>query len=111
MKSLIILIFFILSFNLSARAIDVKYKDTPVDVDNGHFKEINLKSSSFVKEMFFDGQENYLLVRLKNTFYHYCGINKQVIKTWVNSSSLGRYYLNNIKGNYDCRVYPLPNYE
>ena len=75
------------------------------------FDELDGVLDGFLKEMFFDGQENYLLVRLKNTFYHYCGINKQVIKTWVNSSSLGRYYLNNIKGNYDCRVYPLPNYE
>lgn len=109
--SIILFILFFISFNLSARTIFVKYKDTPVDVDNGHFEELKLKPSSLVKEMFYDERGNYLLVSLKNTFYHYCGINKQVVNTWVNSDSLGRFYLNNIKGSFDCRIFPIPNYE
>jgi len=112
MKPYIILfILFFTSFSLSARTIFVKYRDTLVDVDNGHFEELGLKSSSLVKEMFYDEQGNYLLVSLKNTFYHYCGINRQIINTWVNSDSLGRFYLNNIKGNFDCRIYPVPSHE
>jgi len=110
MKYLFIILL-LLPLSLSARTIVVKYRDTPVDVDNGHFEELRLKPSSLVMEMFYDEQGNYLIVSLKNTFYHYCGINKPVINTWINSDSLGRFYLNNIKGNYDCRIYPLPGYE
>ncbi len=111
MKSCVILfILLLIPLSLSARTIFVKYRDTPVDVDNGHFEELRLKPSSLVKEMFYDENGNYLLVSLKNTFYHYCGINKQIIITWVNSDSLGRFYLNNIKGNFDCRIYPIPEY-
>jgi len=109
--SVMLIIFLLIPLSLSARTIVVKYRDTPVDVENGHFEEIKLKLSSLVNEMFFDEQGNYLLVRLKSTFYHYCGINKQVINTWINSSSLGRFYLSNIKGNFDCRIYPIPSYE
>jgi len=108
---IILLIFLFIPLNLSARTIVVKYRDTPVDIDNGHFEELRLKPSSLVMEMFYDKEGNYLLVSLKNTFYHYCGIDKQVINTWVNSGSLGRFYLNNIKGNFDCRIYPIPRYE
>lgn len=110
MKYLFIILL-LLPLSLSARTIVVKYRDLPVDVDNGHFEELRLKPSSLVMEMFYDEQGNYLLVSLKNTFYHYCGINKPVINTWVNSDSLGRFYLSNIKGNFDCRVYPMPSYE
>lgn len=110
MKLYLFLLILLLSFHLSARTIVVKYRDTPVDVNNGYFKTLSLKPSSLVKEMFYDEQGYYLLVSLKNTFYHYCGINKQTIKAWVNSNSLGRFYLNNIKGNFDCRIYPIPSY-
>ncbi len=112
MKScVILLILLLISLSLSARTIIVKYRDTTVDVDNGRFEELRLKPSSLVMEIFYDEQGNYLLVSLKNTFYHYCGINKPVINTWVNSDSLGRFYLNNVKGNFDCRIFPIPSYE
>ena len=112
MKPYIILfILFFASFNLSARTIFVKYRDTPVNVDNSFFEELNLKPSSLVKEMFYDEDGKYLLVSLKNTFYHYCGIDKQIIEKWVSSDSLGRFYLHNIKGNFDCRIYPIPTYK
>jgi len=108
-KYLFILIL-LLPLSLSARTLTIKYRDTPVDTSNGHFQELSLNSSSLVKEMFYDEQGNYLLVSLKNTFYHYCGIDSQVVNAWVASGSLGRFYLQNIKGNYGCRVYPVPVY-
>ena len=81
-----------------AQEINVKYRDTPVDVGNGHFEQLNLKSSSFANEMYYDKKNEYLLVRLKNTFYHYCGLPSVVVENWINASSLGRYYNYNIKG-------------
>ena len=56
---IIFLIFLLIPFSLSARTIVVKYRDTPVDVDNGQFEELKLKPSSLVKEMFYDEEGDY----------------------------------------------------
>ena len=93
-----------------AREISVKYRDSIVDVSNGHFVEINLKRSSIVKEMFYDTGNEYLLVSLKGTFYHYCGIPNSVVTEWVSAPSLGRYYISRVKGSFDCRKGPIPRY-
>ena len=98
-----------LSSSAFAKDIYVKYRGT-VDVSNGHFQQLGLKRSSLVKNMYYDRGNSYLLVRLKSTYYHYCSIPQGVVSDWRNSSSLGRYYNRNIKGNYDCRVNPVPNY-
>jgi len=84
-----------------ARDIAVKYRKTPVNVDS--FKEYSLKSSSLVKEMLYDEENKYLLVRLNKNFYQYCFIEKNIIQSWVNADSLGSFYRNNIKGKFSCR--------
>jgi len=98
-----------LGSNAFAKDIYVKYRGT-VDVSNGHFQQLGLNRSSLVKNMYYDQGNSYLLVRLKSTYYHYCSIPQGVVSDWRSSSSLGRYYNRNIKGNYDCRVNPVPNY-
>ena len=99
------------SQRIATRIINVKYRSTPVDVNNGTFVELALKPSSVVKEIFFDASAAYLLVRLKNTFYHYCGVDNATVRNWENAGSLGRFYGQNIKGNFDCRINPMPDYE
>ncbi len=98
-----------LGSNAFAKDIYVKYRGT-VDVSNGYFQHLSLKSSSFINDMYYDSDNNYLLVQLKSTYYHYCSIPQSVVSDWRSSSSLGRYYNRNIKGNYDCRVNPVPSY-
>ena len=110
MKIYICIIIFLFASNVFAQEIHVKYRNTPVDVSNGHFERLELKPSSFVNEMYYDKGNKYLLVRLKYTFYHYCGISSAVVENWLGASSLGRHYNYNIKGNYDCRVNYMPAY-
>ena len=107
MIKLLLIVF--ISLSVSAKDVYVKYRGS-VNVDNGQLEHVNIGYSSLVKDMYYDKDNNYLLVKLNSTYYHYCGINPSVTNKWVSSSSLGRYYLNNIKGNYDCRVYPMPKY-
>ena len=38
------------------------------------------KSSSLVKEMFFDGKGELLVSQSENTFYHFCGVSSKVVK-------------------------------
>ena len=110
MKKNIVILLILFTTVAFAKDIHVKYRDKPVDVGNGHFEKLNLKYSSFVKKMYYDKQNNYLVVRLKNTFYHYCGIPDGVVKNWIGSSSLGRYYNYHVKGNFDCRINYVPDY-
>ena len=107
MIKLLLIVF--LSLSVSAKDIYVKYRGY-VNVDNGYLKHLNIGYSSKVKDMYYDKTNNYLLVKLNSTYYHYCGINQSVVNQWTTTSSLGRYYLKNIKGNYDCRIYPMPMY-
>ena len=111
MKTLLTLTLILFVFSVHARDINVKYRHRAVDVDNGNFVEFNLKSSSLVKEIFYDQKTEYLLVRLKHTFYHYCSITVVTVNNWISSPSLGKYYNPNVKGNYDCRNYPVPSYK
>jgi len=92
-----------------AREITVKYRDTPVDVSTG-FIEYNLIESSLVNELFYNSSHMYALVRLKDTFYHYCGIPNKVVDEWSNSNSLGQFYQRNVKGRYDCRNAVVPTF-
>lgn len=94
-----------------ARDITVKYRDTPVDIDNGHFEQVHLKESSLVKSIYFDARGKYLLVNLRGTYYHYCGITASLVDSWRKSESLGAYYNEHIQGNYDCRANPVPSYD
>lgn len=102
---------FIILIPLSVYAQDiyVKYRGY-VNVDNANFKHLNIQDSSIIHDMYYDASNNYLIIKIQSTNYHYCGLPKSVIHKWISSSSLGRYYLSNIKGNYDCRVYPMPRY-
>jgi hypothetical protein len=111
MKKSILAVLFVLLLSSPALAkqVYVKYRGQ-VETGNGHFVGYNLKPSSLVQDIYYDNPNNYLLVSLNGTYYHYCGIPENVVSSWVNASSLGRFYGSYIKGNYDCRVYPVPQY-
>jgi len=107
MKKILITIALMLSV-LQAESVYVKYRGL-VNVDRMVTKPIGY--SSFVKDIKYNAKYRYLLVNLKGTYYHYCLVPQNVVNEWINSSSLGRYYLNNIKGRYDCRYSPMPTDE
>lgn len=112
MKKLILIL--LLHFTIqaaSAETIYVKYRSDPVDTSNGFFKELTLKPSSLIKRLIYDEKNAYLLVKLQNTFYHYCGIPSSAVNAWSTAPSLGTYYSLNIKGRFDCRVFPVPDYQ
>jgi hypothetical protein len=111
-KSALPLIFCILLsgfiHSAQAREITVKYRDTPVDTSSD-YEEYDLIDSSFVKEIIYNNKHQYALVRLKNTFYHYCNIPNNIVSNWVNSNSLGKYYHSHVKGSFSCQYEAAPN--
>jgi len=88
-----------------AESVYVKYRGS---VDLNGF-ECSNTSSSFVHRICYQKQSKYLIVRLNNTYYHYCRLPQGTYNSWLSASSKGRYYNRNIKGNYDCRKGGIPN--
>ncbi|QFY89902.1 KTSC domain-containing protein [Magnetovirga frankeli] len=106
----IIITFFLLISQASAEIIYVKYRSTPVDTSKGNFVCPSLKRSSFVNRICYDTSNQYLLVQLNSTYYHYCRMPESVVSSWISSNSLGRFYRNKVKGNYSCKYSGVPNY-
>ncbi len=104
-------IFIILFFsNISnARSLIVKYRSGPVDVTKHGFENFQ-KQSSVIYDSWYDRKNNYLIINVKGTNYHYCGFDNKYWEYLKNASSLGRFYIQNIKGRFDCRLSPVPSY-
>ncbi len=56
-----------------------------------------------LRRAYFDAQNNYMIVNLSGTNYHYCRFPNNVWREWSNQSNKYTYYVRNIRGNYDCR--------
>ncbi|MGW8168612.1 MAG: KTSC domain-containing protein [Sulfurovaceae bacterium] len=106
----ILLLFFILPILVYSETIFVKYRGN-INVDSKYFQHLNIQDSSLVKNMYYDKNHRYLLVQLKQTYYHYCEVPPFIINEWLNSSSLGTYFRQKVKGGiYDCRLHSVPQY-
>jgi hypothetical protein len=94
-----------------AEIVDVKYRG-PIDL-----KPFNCTNtvSSFVNRVCYDKANSYMLILLKNTWYHYCEIDAGTVTALLNAESVGRYFNVNIKGTgndgpFDCRTHMMPRY-
>jgi hypothetical protein len=93
--------------SLAAETVDVKYQGK-VDLDS--FDCSPVKTSSLVKRLCYDAARLYVVVRLKETYYHYCAVDPETVTLWRAAPSLGRYYIKNVKGGqFDCRVNGVPD--
>ena len=90
-----------------AETIFVKYRGT---VDLAPFRCEWIENSSLVRRLCYDRKNEYLIVSLNGTYYHYCGLPAAVLKDWVSAPSLGRFYNATIKHNFDCRQKLPPAY-
>lgn len=105
-RSIVILIL-ILSSPVKAETVDVKYRG-PIDLKS--FTCTTIYSSSLVQRVCYDEIHSYMLINLNGTWYHYCAIDKRTIESLLNATSKGQYYNSMIKGAFDCRINPIPQY-
>lgn len=89
----------------SAETVYVKYRGS-VSLDK--FSCQSFTHSSLVDRICYRKKGSYALVSLRGTYYHYCGISRDVINAWAQAPSMGRFYNANIRGGYDCRIHPVP---
>lgn len=90
--------------SVAAETINVKYWG-PVDLRT---YECTNTASSFVHRICYDVSKAHVVVRLRNTYYPYCRVDRATVNAWLSSSSKGRFYNANIKSNavngrFDCR--------
>jgi hypothetical protein len=86
----------------------VKYRG-PVDLTPFNCQWIT--RSSFINRLCYDSREQYVLVSLQGTYYHYCEVPSAVVDEWLAADSMGRYYNASIKRQYDCRLLRVPTYQ
>ncbi len=89
--------------------VNVKYRDDKVNISASNFEPLD-KSDSIVKGAWYDRVNEYLVIKLGSTYYHYCGMPSSAWSGLKSSASLDEYYQQAIKGNFDCRENPIPSY-
>lgn len=90
--------------------VKVKYREDLIDIGHPRFEYLDTSNSSFVRGALYDKENSYLVIKLKETYYHYCGLPLEIWKKFKKADSFGSYYLNYIKGYYDCRINYAPEY-
>jgi hypothetical protein len=102
----------VLSGSAAAESVYVKYRG-PVPLDT--FQCAAVDRSSLVKRVCYDAAQEYMIILLKGTYYHYCEIGQGTVDALLAADSMGRYFQANIKGNgsdgpFDCRTHRVPKY-
>jgi hypothetical protein len=90
-----------------AETVDVKYRG-PIDLQP--FVCEAYTRSSFINRVCYDEANNYMLIKLNETWYHYCGIDAGTVDSLKSAESMGRYFNATIKGRFDCRSNAAPKY-
>lgn len=76
------------SIGVQAETVDVKYRGS---VDLSPFQCTDTPRSSFVERVCYDKRNQYMIVRLKSTYYHYCEMPEPTFNAFVTASSMGQY--------------------
>lgn len=96
----------------TAETVQVKYQG-PVVLDT--FECSDISRSSLVKRVCYQSGAQYMVIRLRSTYYHYCEIGSGVINDFMEVKSMGRFYNKNIRdssngGLYSCRDKIVPKF-
>ena len=83
--------------------VEVKYRDTPVNLASPDFEFHNTDVSSFIRGAWYDRQNRYLIMNIDGTYYNYCGVPESVWKGFKESESYGRFFNASIKESFDYK--------
>jgi hypothetical protein len=95
-----------------AESVEVRYRGS---VDLKPFDCTDVTRSSFIERVCYDKANEYMIVRLKGKYYHYCELPQSILHAFISADSMGRYYNSNIRGSgsdgpFDCRTRRIPSY-
>jgi hypothetical protein len=94
----------------AAETVMVKYHG-PVVLDSFACSDVN--ENGDVTRICYDAAEQYMVIRLKTTYYHYCTIDAATVQGLKNAGSKRRFFEFRIRGSgsdgpFDCRTHPIP---
>lgn len=98
-----------LPVNKQTNYVSIKYRSDKVDVSS--FEYLNTSKSSNVRWAWYDKYNNYMIINLDWTNYHYCRLPDNIRNKFKLAESFWTYYISYIKWNYDCRLWWLPSYK
>ena len=95
-----------------AETVEVKYHGV---VDLKPFACVDTPRSSFIQRVCYDKAQNYMLINLRGTYYHYCELPTVTFDAFMTAPSMGQFYNQNIRGSgsdgpSDCRTHRVPHY-
>ena len=91
-------------FYISNRQKPIFIKDVQGPVSLSGFINLNTSRSSFIKEAWYKSSDQYLILKLNNTYYHYCNLPQNSWSAFENADSLGDFYNTQIKGRFECET-------
>ena len=107
LKTLICPILFLLAMIGTLRAeqlLSVKYRDDNVNVSEFIYQETS--ESSWITGLWYDEENNYLIVGMNGINYQYCGVPASIWEEIINydkHGSYGKAYHRYLKGDYPCQ--------
>jgi hypothetical protein len=69
-----------------------------------------------VRNICYDAANSYMLIKLNDTWYHYCAVDRTSVDNLVHATSVGSYYNQRFRsqgpvhGPFDCRDHFIPDY-
>lgn len=84
----------------------VKVKDG-ASVPLGAFSCVDTLDNRLINKVCYDTNRQYMLVRLRTTYYHYCGVDVPAVEGLLQAKLKGKHYTQNIKGKYNCTAAPV----
>ncbi len=90
--------------------INIRYRSDNVDIAHPRFEYLNTARSSWIRGAWYDEKNGYMIINLNGVYYHYCSMPRSVWNSFKSASSFGTFYNQRIKGMYDCRIHPVPQY-
>jgi hypothetical protein len=99
MKKILFLVISTLIFSLSnAEKISV-FNGTQYDLNNFN---CNFVTSSVLDRACYNSKDGIMVVQLKGKWYSYCSVSSYTFQNLVQAQSVGRYYNENVRGNFKC---------
>jgi hypothetical protein len=83
-------------------------------VDLGTFECRDINRSSLIQRVCYDRAQNYLIINVKGTYDHCCGLAAPTVHGLMGAPSMGQFFNRNIRGagsggRYDCRAQRIPD--
>ena len=69
---------------------------------------VAIDRSSFIRRVCYDSADGYMIVKLNETYYHYCDIDNATVDAFEAADLMGRFFDTSIKGHFDCRTGHVP---